>query len=197
MSLETNSSTSNLIPELLQTPPRFLLRSEASLTEAAEAKLPLELGWDQPIWYCYILRNRHPKYAHLTYNGSTNNPKRRLRQHNEEISGGARYTHGRGGGWEIYCLLSGFPDHRNALSCEWRIKHTLGKPGKRPPQHCGVDGRIVAMNDILKLEKWTQQCQHENRNGQFTLYLADDVVQYMDLTTLPDNIHFGGPIPVF
>ena len=49
MSSETNSSTSNLIPELLQTPPRFLLRSEASLTEAAEAKLPLELGWDHII----------------------------------------------------------------------------------------------------------------------------------------------------
>lgn len=146
-------------------------------------------------WYCYILRNRHPKYAHLTYNGSTNNPKRRLRQHNEEISGGARYTHGRGGGWEIYCLLSGFPDHRNALSCEWRIKHTLGKPGKRPSQHCGVQGRIVAMNDIVKLDKWTQQCQHHNRDSQFTLYLADDVIQYMDLEALPPNVVFGGPIP--
>ena len=41
-------------------------------------------------WYCYILRNKQPQYSHLTYNGSTNNPKRRLRQHNEEISGGAR-----------------------------------------------------------------------------------------------------------
>ena len=158
-------------------------------------ELPNSVSESKETWYCYILRNRHPKYAHLTYNGSTNNPKRRLRQHNEEISGGARYTHGRGGGWEIYCLLSGFPDHRNTLSCEWRIKHTLGKPGKRPPQHCGVTGRIVAMNDILKLNKWTQQCQHENSNNQFTLYLADDVVQYMDLTTLPTNVHFGGPIP--
>ena len=36
-----------LLNALFQTPPRILLRSEASLTEAAEAKLPLELGWDQ------------------------------------------------------------------------------------------------------------------------------------------------------
>ena len=69
-------------------------------------------------WYCYILRNRQDKYSHLTYNGSTNSPYRRLRQHNEEISGGAVYTHGRGGGWEIYALLTGFVDHKNALSCE-------------------------------------------------------------------------------
>ena len=57
-------------------------------------------------WFCYILRNNQAQYSHLTYNGSTNNPYRRLRQHNEEISGGARYTHGRGGGWEIYALLT-------------------------------------------------------------------------------------------
>ena len=43
-------------------------------------------------WYCYILRNSSEKYGKLTYNGSTNNPYRRLRQHNQEIVGGARYT---------------------------------------------------------------------------------------------------------
>jgi predicted GIY-YIG superfamily endonuclease len=146
-------------------------------------------------WYCYILRNRQSAYAHLTYNGSTNCPLRRLRQHNEEISGGARYTHGRGGGWEIYCLLTGFPDHKNALSCEWRMKHTLGKPGKRPPHHCGVKGRIVAMNDILQLDKWTQQCVHSNTDSQFTLYLAEDVVRYVQFDKLPSNVEFAGAIP--
>lgn len=145
-------------------------------------------------WYCYILRNRNPQYAHLTYNGSTNNPTRRLRQHNEEICGGARYTHGRGGGWEIYYIMTGFPDHKNALSCEWRIKHTLGKPGKRPPQHCGVIGRVVAMNDILKLEKWTKQCVHNNCDQDFTIFLADDVAKHINFDELPSNIHFGGSI---
>ena len=123
-------------------------------------------------WYCYILRNKNPQYAHLTYNGSTNDPKRRLRQHNEEITGGARYTHGRGGGWEIYALVTGFPDHKNALSCEWRIKHTSGKPGKRPPQHCGMRGRIVGLGEVLKLERWTKQCTTDNKDMNLTLYLA-------------------------
>jgi predicted GIY-YIG superfamily endonuclease len=145
-------------------------------------------------WYCYILRNRHPRYAHLTYNGSTNDLRRRLRQHNEEISGGAKYTHGRGGGWEYYAIVTGFPDHKNALSCEWRIKHTNGKPGKRPSQHCGVAGRIVALNDILRLDKWTQPCIHANCDHRFTLYLADDVVRHVNLSALLPNVVFGGNI---
>jgi predicted GIY-YIG superfamily endonuclease len=148
-------------------------------------------------WYCYILRNRNPKYAHLSYNGSTNNPKRRLRQHNEEICGGARYTHGRGGGWEIYALLTGFPDHKNALSCEWRIKHTNGKPGKRPDKHCGTIGRIIGLNDVLKLDRWTKQCTIENKNIQMTLYLAEDVMQYINASELPGNVTLLAGIPIF
>ena len=148
-------------------------------------------------WYCYILRNRNPRYAHLSYNGSTNNPKRRLRQHNEEITGGARYTHGRGGGWEIYALLTGFPDHKNALSCEWRIKHTNGKPGKRPNHHCGVIGRIIGLNDVLLLDKWTKQCTIDNKDMNLTLYLAKDMMQYVNTSNLPDNIQVLEGIPEF
>jgi len=148
-------------------------------------------------WYCYILRNKNPQYAHLTYNGSTNSPKRRLRQHNEEISGGARYTHGRGGGWEIYALVTGFPDHKNALSCEWRIKHTSGKPGKRPPQHCGMKGRIIGLGEVLKLDRWTKQCTIENKDMNLTLYLAHDVVGLIDVDSLPTNIEMFAGIPEF
>lgn len=148
-------------------------------------------------WYCYILRNKQRQYGHLTYNGSTNNPYRRLRQHNEEISGGAVYTHGRGGGWEIYALVTGFVDHKNALSCEWRIKHTNGKPGKRPPQHLGVNGRIVGLNEVLKLEKWTSKCLVNNADVPYTLYIAEDVAQLIDTPNLPSNMNVIVGIPVF
>lgn len=147
------------------------------------------------VWYCYILRNKNPQYSNLTYNGSTNNPKRRLRQHNGEISGGAVYTKKAPAGWEIYFLMTGFPDHKNALSCEWRIKHTEGKPRcQRPPHHRGTKGRIVALNDILRLDKWTQQCQHSNSDHKFTIYLADDMVQHINIDLLPSNITYGGSI---
>ena len=140
------------------------------------------------MWYCYILRNKLPQYKNLTYNGSTNDPFRRLRQHNEEISGGARFTHGKGGAWEIYALMSGFEDHINTLSCEWRIKHPSGKPGPREPKYRGVIGRIKSLNDILPLEKWTGKCIIDNKNVKYTLYLAEDVAQYIDKTIVPENI---------
>jgi predicted GIY-YIG superfamily endonuclease len=148
-------------------------------------------------WYCYILRNKQQQYCHLSYNGSTNNPRRRLRQHNEEIVGGARYTHGRGGGWEIYALLTGFVDHKNALSCEWRIKHTNGRPGKRPNEHLGTIGRIRGLNEVLKLDKWTGKCTVNNADVAYTLYIAEDVEHYIDGSQLPDNIEKIVGIPVF
>ena len=150
---------------------------------------------DNGPWYCYILRNRQPQYSHLTYNGSTNNPRRRLRQHNEEIAGGARYTPGRNGGWEIYALLTGFVDHKNALSCEWRIKHTNGKPGKRPSQHLGMAGRIRGLSEVLKLEKWTSKCTVSNADVPYTLYLAEDVFRLIRPTELPANITILSGIP--
>ena len=146
-------------------------------------------------WYCYILRNKQPQYSHLTYNGSTNNPKRRLRQHNEEISGGARYTHGRNGGWEIYALLTGFTDHKNALSCEWRIKHTNGKPGKRPQNHLGVVGRIVGLNEVIRLDKWTSKCVVNNKDINYRLYIAEDVEKYIKREDAPPNIEIIVGIP--
>lgn len=148
-------------------------------------------------WYCYILRNTQAQYAHLTYNGSTNNPKRRLRQHNEEICGGARYTHGRGGGWEIYALVTGFVDHKNALSCEWRIKHTNGKPGKRPTTHLGVPGRIRGLHEVLKLSKWTSKCMVDNADVNYTVYLAEDIAHHIKRDELPANIDVQIGIPDF
>jgi predicted GIY-YIG superfamily endonuclease len=145
-------------------------------------------------WYCYILRNRLPQYRNCTYNGSTNDPFRRLRQHNEEISGGAKATHGKGGAWEIYALLSGFPDHVNALSCEWRIKCPSGKPGKRAPKYNGVINRAKSLNEILVLDRWTKQCTVNNADCYFRLLICQDLVQYIDIGGMPANVEVV-PVP--
>ena len=137
-------------------------------------------------WYCYLIRN-----GNLTYNGSTNNPTRRLRQHNGEIKGGAKYTSRIKGGWEYYCLMSGFPDKINALQCEWRWKHCNGKPGKRDNIHCGVNGRIKGLNQILPLEKWTSNSLYNNKELKFKFYILEDVVENI----IPENI--GDNIEVF
>ena len=140
------------------------------------------------MWYCYILRNKLEQFKFNTYNGSTNNPMRRLRQHNEEIKGGARATHGKGGAWEICAMLSGFPDHINALSCEWRMKCPSGRPGKREKKYQGVKGRISSLNEILPLQRWTGKCIVENMDFKFKLHIMRDVVEYLDLNKIPDNI---------
>ena len=138
------------------------------------------------MWCCYILRNR--LFPGQTYNGSTNNMKRRLRQHNEELAGGARYTKGKGGKWEICAVLCNLPDHINALSCEWRMKCPIGRPGRRSKQYQGVEGRIRSLNLILPLEYWTKQCVVNNRNSQLRLYVASDLCHLIDKFTLPANI---------
>lgn len=61
--------------------------------------------------------------------GATVNPDRRLRQHNGEITGGARATHGRN--WRRIFLVGGFADERAALRFEWRWKYlTRQAPGE-------------------------------------------------------------------
>ena len=140
------------------------------------------------MWYCYIFRNKLEQFKHNTYNGSTNNPMRRLRQHNEEIKGGAKATHGKGGAWEICAMLSGFPDHINALSCEWRMKCPSGRPGKREAKYQRVQGRVSSLNEILSLERWTGKCIVDNCDFKFKLHILTDVVGYLDKTKVPENI---------
>jgi len=69
--------------------------------------------------YCYILWNE--KRTH-TYAGYTVNPTRRLRQHNGEIVGGAKYT-SRFGPWSFAFIVSCDTwDNHKALSFEWHLK---------------------------------------------------------------------------
>ncbi len=140
------------------------------------------------MWFCYILRNRKDEYKHCTYNGSTNNPIRRLRQHNCEIKGGAKATSRTCGGWEIIALLSGFPDHINALSCEWRFKCPSGRPGKRGKEFQGPIGRIKSLNEILKLPQWTGQCKILNNSFKMKLIILDEYESYIERTSIPENI---------
>jgi len=99
--------------------------------------------------YCYILQNDDNQ---KTYNGYTVNSTKRLRQHNGEITGGARSTKC-SKTWKYICIISGFPDKINALQCEWRIKKPFNK--RRTREYCGPEGRIKGLNYVLHLDKWT------------------------------------------
>ena len=75
---------------------------------------------------CYILMTVD---GCASYCGSTNNLSRRLRQHNQEIQGGARYTKRRRGLWKPLIVVHGFANRSQALSFEWHVKHCTVYPG--------------------------------------------------------------------
>ena len=58
------------------------------------------------IWYFYLIYNNN-----YTYAGVSPDPKRRLRQHNGEISGGEKYTTSKGPGWKHLCIINTFSQH--------------------------------------------------------------------------------------
>jgi predicted GIY-YIG superfamily endonuclease len=91
----------------------------------------------------YILTNSKNR---CTYIGITNNPIRRVRQHNGELVGGARYTTMRkgDGDWSIYGFIDGL-DKRLALSIEKKIHiHSRKAKGDSP-----LDKRLNYINELL------------------------------------------------
>ena len=129
-------------------------------------------------YICYIL-----KCNNYTYNGCTNNFKRRIRQHNGEIKGGAKCT-SRRGPWEPYCIITGFKDNIEALQTEWRIKKVEGR--RRARKYCGAEGRIKGLNQILKLEQFTSKSQRLIKDMELIIYLDKEYHKLLD--EQPDNI---------
>jgi predicted GIY-YIG superfamily endonuclease len=150
--------------------------------------------------YCYILKNNDPKYKNRTYNGYTNNPKQRIRQHNQEICGGAKYTKKFGQrsnlltlrtnksgdkNWQMYVLISGFPTKQNALQCEWKIKHPDNKR-KRSKKYNSPAGRVIGLNEVLKLNRWTN---NSTINNTFTINIfITKEYEHLLLTYMKPNI---------
>jgi len=92
-----------------------------------------------------------------TYVGATVDLERRLRQHNNEIKGGARATTTKvksGEAWTRHCYVSGFPDWSSALQFEWRWKQLSRK---LPIQMVPLERRMKALEQLLSLERSTSK----------------------------------------
>ena len=98
------------------------------------------------LWMFYIIKNNN-----YTYAGVSPDPIRRLRQHNGEIKGGAKYTTSKGPGWEHVCLVKGFQDKIQSMQFEWAVKHVL------PRNAGGIDNRVSKLYTVLNKPNWTSK----------------------------------------
>jgi predicted GIY-YIG superfamily endonuclease len=103
-------------------------------------------------FYCYLLftNNKH------TYIGATIDIDHRLRQHNGELVGGAKYTKiqlNKGLTWNRICYLTNIPEWRSALQIEWKWKQL----GRTTYKHIRdpIYRRLYSLKKLLSLEKPT------------------------------------------
>ena len=81
------------------------------------------------------------------YIGATVDPRKRLRQHNGELVGGAARTRNRGP-WHFHCVISGFRSWKEALQYEWAAKYYTRRAR-------GIHARTEAMEILNRRHRWT------------------------------------------
>ena len=111
-----------------------LADDEDTSTAEETAEETAEVGDDPPAQYtCYTLLSSPPApgKTRRTYVGITNNERRRLRQHNGDLVGGAKYTR-TGRPWTVVYTVGGFLNRQQALQFEWAVRHKGRRraPGK-------------------------------------------------------------------
>ena len=105
------------------------------------------------MFYVYLLECTDKS----TYVGATVDLEHRLRQHNCEISGGARATRMKvleGNAWVRVLYVSGFPDWQTALQFEWAFKFYSRKYPKRMYP---LERRLRGLMDLMQLDKSTSK----------------------------------------
>lgn len=97
------------------------------------------------MWKVYLLQEIH---GNKTYVGATMDVDRRLLQHNQVQSGGAKATHGRQ--WKRICHVIGFPHQKSALQFEWKWKNLSKKENGS-----ALGRRMKALIVLFNLEQST------------------------------------------
>ena len=117
--------------------------------------------------FCYILVNPH--WPGKSYAGYTVSPDRRLRQHNCQISGGARYTSRYKPGWEFLAIVTSpqFTKH-TGLSFEWSL-HRPTNRRMRPKNFNGIEGRLRSLPLVFNNKKF--------KDFDYTLYVSQTYLE--------------------
>ena len=111
-------------------------------------------------WVCYILQSKVCQKR--TYVGMTNNMRRRLRQHNGEIKGGAMYTTAHRPG-NLVGWIQGFSSRSHVSSFEYRMHRRrlpsyIAKPFTQSlaeqSQGSSVKRRLRRVDCLLLLDRY-------------------------------------------
>ena len=111
---------------------------------------------DKPDYILYLLKNTHHKY---TYLGVTNNSEKRIRAHNGEIKGGAKYTRAfkRNGKWIYHMKISNLTKSE-ACSMESLTKHAAKKNYKNKKSIKGKTLLERKVNLLLSFQEKFPNC---------------------------------------
>ncbi|CAH8264235.1 unnamed protein product [Arabidopsis lyrata] len=107
---------------------------------------------------CYLLTSLSPRHKGQTYIGFTVNPRRRIRQHNGEITSGAWRTKKKRP-WEMVLCIYGFPTNVSALQFEWAWQHPRESVAVREAaaafkSFSGIASKIKLVYTMLNLPAW-------------------------------------------
>ena len=89
------------------------------------------------------------KCNNCTYIGMTNDFLRRWRQHIGDLKGGAKYTTRKGKDWYPILIIDGFKTMKEAMQCEWKLKHNRN--------YKGPSKRVEYAHLMIQKEVWTSK----------------------------------------
>lgn len=167
------------------------------------------------VYLCYLIHLDEK----FTYIGVTNNFTRRLRQHNNEIKGGAKYTTNlikqkKNTVWKAWVTVEQFPSYQTALQFEWMWKYLSRKLINKQPLS-PIQRRLNALDQLLKREKatsnsqirisdmnlsiqWHEKLSEESQTNLITLESTDldnkNVEVVSHLQSVKDHQHQSGVI---
>jgi predicted GIY-YIG superfamily endonuclease len=105
-------------------------------------------------WVLYLLSGLDSNFTiRKTYVGITNNLSRRLRQHNGELSGGAKYTTSSRLTWRLECTVEGI-DVGSIRRLEWRMHRPVSLKLRRGIS-CPLLRRLGQLSMALDMDRWT------------------------------------------
>tara|TARA_B100001093_G_scaffold226490_1_gene217044 strand:- start:227 stop:565 length:339 start_codon:yes stop_codon:yes gene_type:complete len=101
----------------------------------------------------------------------TNDFFKRWRQHNNEIKGGAKYTTRKGKNWYPICIIDGFQTMKEAMQCEWRLKHNK--------KYRGPSKRVEYISLMIQKEKWTSKSP-KIKDQSLQIYIDDEYSSFFN-----------------